>query len=184
MYDHRSVELMFGEKETTRKSICYARVSSQKQKQDLDRQRQLLHAKYPDYELVSDIGSGLNYDRPEFKRVLESIMAGEVEELVVASKDRLCRYGFELMEQICKSSDTNLVVLFDSGDSDNELGEDLLAIANEYVAKNNGKRATSYRQQKSHDKTQGRANKENSQLPKRGAKRGISKVDENCETDL
>lgn len=179
LYDLRSIESIFGEKESTRKNICYTRVSSIKQKEDLDRQKQLLHSKFPSHELISDIGSGLNYSRPGFKKILGSIMRGEVDELVVDYRDRFCRYGFEVIEQMCAAFNTKLVILFKSGGCDNELGEDLLAIVGDYVAKNDGKRTGSSRRQR----PQGEIQRE-SPLAAQEAEADLANVGESCEMDL
>ena len=125
LYDVSSV----GKKIDTRTKICYARVSSVSQKEDLERQVLFLKQKYPDYEVVTDVGSGLNFKRKGFRRVLESVLSNSVSEIVVAHRDRLCRFGFELVQWICDKSDTKLVVLEQTSLSPTEeLTKDLLSI--------------------------------------------------------
>ena len=125
LYDVSSV----GRKIDTRTKICYARVSSASQKEDLERQVLFLKQKYPDYEVVTDVGSGLNFKRKGFRRVLESVLSNSVSEIVVAHRDRLCRFGFELVQWICDKSDTKLVVLEQTSLSPTEeLTKDLLSI--------------------------------------------------------
>lgn len=125
LYDVSSV----GKKIDTRTKICYARVSSASQKEDLERQVLFLKQKYPDYEVVTDVGSGLNFKRKGFRRVLESVLSNSVSEIVVAHRDRLCRFGFELVQWICDKSDTKLVVLEQTSLSPTEeLIKDLLSI--------------------------------------------------------
>ena len=125
LYDVSSV----GKKIDTRTKICYARVSSASQKEDLERQVLFLKQKYPDYEVVTDVGSGLNFKRKGFRRVLESVLSNSVSEIVVAHRDRLCRFGFELVQWICDKSDTKLVVLEQTSLSPTEeLTKDLLSI--------------------------------------------------------
>ena len=68
---------------TTKKGFLYARVSSVKQKEDLERQKQLLSSRYPTYKLISDIGSGVNFKRPGLKTLLERTSRGMVSEIVV-----------------------------------------------------------------------------------------------------
>ena len=105
-YSSADVHRMFGRQEEQgeakqqqeKTKIIYARVSSNHQKEDLQRQIHDLQAAYPDHELISDIGSGLNYHRKGFQRLLERVHEGAVDEVVVAHKDRLCRYGIELLE--------------------------------------------------------------------------------------
>lgn len=125
LYDVSSV----GKKIDTRTKICYARVSSASQKEDLERQVLFLKQKYPDYEVVTDVGSGLNFKRKGFRRVLESVLSNSVSEIVVAHRDRLCRFGFELVQWICDKSYTKLVVLEQTSLSPTEeLTKDLLSI--------------------------------------------------------
>ena len=83
------------ENQETKKGIIYARVSSSHQKAAGDLQRQIddLKAVYPEHEIISDVGSGLNFKRIGFKTLLERVHKGTVSEVVVRHKDRLCRYG-------------------------------------------------------------------------------------------
>jgi len=129
--------------ELKRKRICYARVSSVKQSEDLERQVQDLQKEYPDHELVKDIGSGVNFSRKGFKALVESIIDGDIEELVISHKDRLTRFGYELIEQICKKFECTIVVQFkdERHSPEQELADDLLAITTVFVAKHNGLRA-------------------------------------------
>jgi putative resolvase len=130
------------------KTICYARVSSSHQKEDLNRQIEVLKQRYPDAELIHEIGSGLNFKRKGFETLLEQIYSGSISEIVVTYKDRLCRFGFELFEWILKKHNVKLVVLNTSTGSEGttqELAEDLLSVTNYFVAKNNGLRAANYR---------------------------------------
>ena len=107
------VEKIFGNQEriNEKKKICYARVSSEKQKEDLDRQCEYLRQKCPDHELIKDIGSGLNWKRKGFTSILERSYQRDIEEVVVTHKDRLCRFAFELVEWIFSKHDTKIVVL-------------------------------------------------------------------------
>jgi predicted site-specific integrase-resolvase len=129
-----------------RKSVVYARVSSSHQKEDLDRQLQRLRFEYPNHEMFSDIGSGLNWHRKGLRAILEGVYNNNIGEVVVTYRDRLCRFGFELLEWIFEKHRVKLVVL-DSMPEENaehgagELAEDLLAITTYFVAKNNGRRA-------------------------------------------
>lgn len=155
LYNIEDVEKIFyGSKlpEQRKKVICYARVSSNHQKGDLDRQIELLQETYKEAEIISDIGSGLNFKRKGFQTLLDRINNKEVEKVVVAYKDRLCRFGFELVEWILKKSNTELVVLNKLSSSDEsgtaELAEDLLAVTTVFVARNNGNRSAKYRKQR------------------------------------
>ena len=140
-----------------KKSVCYARVSSLKQKDDLERQKEFFRTKYPGYEVVCDIGSGINWKRKGLQTILEQSMQGIVEEVVetpkvfnyfffqkkvVAHRDRLCRFGFELVEFILTKCGVKLMVLGEeNGKSESEeLAEDIMSIIHVYSCKQMGKR--------------------------------------------
>lgn len=130
------------EKPKEQRGVCYARVSSTHQEQSLQRQINELKQKYPDYEIIKDIGSGVNWQRKGFLSLLDAIIDNEIRELVICHKDRLCQFGFDLIEHICKKAGTKLVVLgthpVTHEESHQELTEDLLSVVNVFVAKNNG----------------------------------------------
>jgi predicted site-specific integrase-resolvase len=71
-----------------KKKICYCRVSSSKQMDDLERQKAFFRSKFPDHDLVADIGSGINWKRKGFKTLLEQSMQGKISQIVVAHRDR------------------------------------------------------------------------------------------------
>ena len=126
-----------------RNKIIYARVSSLGQKGDLERQIEVLKNKYPNYKLISDIGSGMNLNRKGLRSIIDKAINGEVEEIVVVHKDRLCRFGYELIEDIItKYSKGKITVLEELGKKEpkEELVEDVLQIMNIFVAKMNGMR--------------------------------------------
>jgi putative resolvase len=109
--------------------IAYARVSSRGQKADLDRQIAKLLELYPQAILITDIASGLNFKRPGLRAVLERVRQGDVGTVVVAHKDRLARFGFDLIEWCCEQDGAKIVVLNQDGLSpERELVEDILAI--------------------------------------------------------
>jgi putative resolvase len=111
------------------KGVCYARVSSVGQKVDLENQAKYLSQKYPEFEVIKDIGSGLNFKRKGFARLVELILKKEIKTVVVTHRDRLCRFGFELLEQICAAEGGKIVVLDDEKDSpEKEFTQDLLSI--------------------------------------------------------
>ena len=124
-----------------KKKICYARVSSEKQKEDLNRQCEYLRQKCPDHELIKDIGSGLNWKCKGFTSILEQSYQGDIKEVVVTRKDRLCRFAFELVEWIFVKHDTKIVVLSSDVNIDDtesgELAENLLSIVTIFTARHN-----------------------------------------------
>ena len=141
---------MFGQTQKARLKICYARVSSSKQKDDLVRQVEDMKKLYPGHSVITDVGGALNFKRPGFLSLLEKVSSNLVEEVVVLHKDRICRFGFELVDWICSKHNTTLIVHNKHGPGDNqrELADDLLAITNYFVAKNNGRRAADNKRQR------------------------------------
>jgi excisionase family DNA binding protein len=126
-----------------RKKICYCRVSSSKQKEYLKRQIEYMTQKYPTFELISDIGSGLNMNRDGLKKIIDYAIKGELEILVVTYKDRLARFGYDMIERIIKEY-SNGEIKIENKDEEktpmDELTKDIVAIMNVYVAKMNGLR--------------------------------------------
>lgn len=90
MYNIHQVEQILGQEgeEEKRKRMCYAPVSSAKQKEDLQRQVQELRNKYPEHEIIQEVGSGVNFQRKGFQKLLDQICEGLVSEIVVMHKDR------------------------------------------------------------------------------------------------
>jgi putative resolvase len=124
-----------------KRRVCYCRVSSRKQKDDLERQKASLQSLYPTHTIVTDIASGLNFKRPGLLSLLEEACRGVIEEVVVAHKDRLARFGVELIEWIFRSNGVKLTILQeDHLSADPELCEDMLNIVNVLASRANGKR--------------------------------------------
>ena len=115
---------------TQQKRIAYCRVSSPSQRQDLERQIEFFRTRYPDHEIISDIGSGINFKRKGFNSILDLAIRGNIQELVVTHRDRLCRFGFEFFERIIQQySHGKIVVLYqDETSPEKELVGDLLSI--------------------------------------------------------
>ena len=122
-------------------TVCYCRVSSKKQSADLDRQIAFLGERHPDAEIVSDVGSGLNFKRRGLLALLERIHAGDKLRVVVAYRDRLARFGTELIETLLERNGGELVVLNQRDLSpEEELTADLIAILTVFGARVNGLR--------------------------------------------
>ena len=128
--------LSFTQERKTKKElkvIGYARVSSKKQSDELTRQvenlNKILKEKYTDFEIISDIGSGINYTNPGLKKLIELINKKEVDLIVVLYKDRLVRFGFELIEYFAKLNNVKIEIL-DNNEKpqETELVEDLVQI--------------------------------------------------------
>jgi putative resolvase len=140
----------------SRHTVCYARVSSEHQKSDLQRQIEDLQSSYPGTEIISDVGSGLNWKRKGLLALLERVYQGDVETVVVRHRDRLCRFGSELILWIFSKTDTKLVVHSKNPESETtadancktELVDDLLSIVTVFVARNNGQRSANNRKER------------------------------------
>ena len=140
--------LSYTQERKTKKNINvigYARVSSKKQSDDLERQvnnlKTYLDSKYNEYEIITDIGSGINYTKPGLKKLIEKINRKEVDLIIVLYKDRLLRFGFELVEYFAELNNVKIEVL-DKIDKnqDQELVEDLVQIITVFSCKIQGKR--------------------------------------------
>ena len=126
-----------------KRKICYCRVSSSKQKEDLKRQIEVMKKLYPTFELISDIGSGLNLNRIGLKTIIDYAIKGEIEILVIAYKDRLARFGYDLIERLIKDYSNGEIKIENQNEEKTpieELTKDIVSIMNVYVAKMNGLR--------------------------------------------
>lgn len=125
-----------------RKRIIYARVSTRNQSDNLKRQIECLRTRFPDHELVQDIGSGINFKRKGLDSILDLAFKKELEEVVVAYKDRLCRFGFELYERLFKELSNAKIVVLDERDCspNEEMAEDILTVVTVFSARINGRK--------------------------------------------
>ncbi len=130
-------------KDTDELKIIYARVSSLGQKNDLDRQITELRKNYPNHILVKDIGSGVNLNRRGLRKIIKLAIDGKLKELVIAHKDRLTRFGYELIEDLIKEYSGGSIIILNKKEEiepEEELVKDVLTIMNVFVAKMNGMR--------------------------------------------
>jgi predicted site-specific integrase-resolvase len=146
-YSEESI-LSYTQERKTKKSlnvIGYARASSKKQSDDLERQveniKTYLKSKYETFDIITDIGSGINYNKPGLLKLIEKINKKEVDLIVVLYKDRLLRFGFELIEHFASLNNVKIEIL-DRIDKtqDEELVEDLIQIITVFSCKIQGKR--------------------------------------------
>jgi predicted site-specific integrase-resolvase len=124
-------------------NICYVRVSTYGQKDDLERQKELMKSKYKDYEMIEDIGSGLNLNKRGIRKIIDLAIEGKINKLVIAHKDRLVRFGYELIEDLIKKYSNGKIIIVNKKEvkePKEELVEDVLQIMNIFVAKINGMR--------------------------------------------
>jgi len=133
--------------EAARKTIAYARVSSHDQKDDLERQKQVLELYCArqgwTFEVVSDLGSGMNYHKKGLKKLLGDSIHGSVGRLVIAHKDRLLRFGAELVFAICEAKNVEVVILNQGEDTtfEEDLAKDVLEIITVFSARLYGSRS-------------------------------------------
>ena len=131
--------------------VGYARVSSKKQTDDLEIQvnnlKEYLSNKYDNFDIITDIGSGINYNKPGLLKLIEKINRKEVDLIVVLYKDRLLRFGFELVEHFANLNNVKIEVLNKLDKTqDEELVEDLVQIITIFSYKVRGKRKNKTKQ--------------------------------------
>lgn len=145
-YTEEQINKLLGVEEKERVTIGYCRVSSRKQQDDLERQienmRNYLCAKGYKFEIITDIGSGINYNKVGLNILIDKVIKGEVDKIVVLHRDRLLRFGFELLENLCKKYDTTIEIVDSTPKAEEqELVEDLVQIITVFSCKLQGKRA-------------------------------------------
>ena len=131
-----------------RVTINYARVSSNDQKQDLVRQMQTLEsfsaANGWQYETIQDLGSGLNYQKKGLQKLLKRILTGDIGRLVITHKDRLLRFGAELVFAMCEEFEVEVVIINKSPEEitfEQELVQDMIELITVFSARLYGARS-------------------------------------------
>jgi predicted site-specific integrase-resolvase len=128
-------------------TIAYARVSSHDQKEDLKRQVALLESYCGShgwtFEIVQDLGSGLDYSKKGLRKLIQEICLGKIQRLVVTHKDRLLRFGAELIFSLCEQFGIEVVILNSSEDTsfEDDLVQDVLEIITVFSARLYGSRS-------------------------------------------
>ena len=128
-------------------NVGYVRVSTNHQKDDLQRQYEMmelyLSKQGEEFKIIRDIGSGINYKKAGLKELLKLISNNQVDKLFISFKDRLVRFGFELIEEICNLHNVKIVVINSSEDKidEQEMIEDIMNIIHIFSCKMNGKRS-------------------------------------------
>ncbi len=130
------------EKEDGKINICYCRVSSASQKDDLERQVLYMKSKYKNYKIIKDIGSGLNFKRKGLNEIIDLAINNKINELVITYKDRLARFGYDLLYRIITKYSSGKITIINScfESPQDELTKDLVSIMNVFSAKLNGMR--------------------------------------------
>ena len=129
-------------------TVCYSRVSSHDQKKDLETQKATLEAyckmhKIQNIESISDLGSGMNMKKPGLKKLLHLILSRQVERIVICHKDRLLRFGVELLFRICKFFNIEILTLEEEKPAsfEEDLARDVICLLTVFTAKLYGKRS-------------------------------------------
>ena len=145
-FDESDVRLVLGRRPERRKTVVYCRVSSAGQKDDLQSQvaameQYCLASGIAVDEWIQEIGGGMNFKRKKFLRLMDQIQQGEIEKILVAHKDRLVRFGFDLIEHIAATNGCEIeVVNQESLSSQQEMVEDLMAIVHTFSCRLYGMR--------------------------------------------
>ena len=131
---------------SVKKVIGYCRVSSHKQKDDLERQienvKTYMIAKGYQFDVITDIGSGINYNKKGLNQLIDMITNSEIERIVILYKDRLLRFGFEIIENLCNKYGTAIEIIDNTERTEEqELVEDLIQIITVFSCRLQGKRA-------------------------------------------
>lgn len=128
-------------------TVAYARVSSNDQKQDLERQKKVLEmycaAQGWSFELISDLGSGMNYRKKGLTKLLEKLLNGQIERLVLTHKDRLLRFGAELIFSVCEMKGVEVIIINKGEEAsfEEDLAQDVLEIITVFSARLYGSRS-------------------------------------------
>lgn len=150
-YSHEQLnQVMNVTPKVARNTIGYCRVSSNKQKDDLERQvenmKLYLNSQGKPYTIITDVGSGINYNKKGLKELIKLISQNKVEKVVVLYKDRLLRFGFELVEYIASLYNCEIEIIDNTEKTEQqELVEDLVQIITVFSCKLQGKRANKAR---------------------------------------
>lgn len=134
-------------KENKKLTVGYCRVSSSDQREDLSRQVKTVSdycaAKGYQFKIIQDLGSGLNYNKKGLKELIELICHKEIEKVVINYKDRLIRFGYEIIEQLCFINDVDIEIINYSEDKNHEeeLVEDVLSVITVFSARLYGSRS-------------------------------------------
>jgi predicted site-specific integrase-resolvase len=143
-YIDEKVNIHTEEKKNNKISVCYCRVSSEHQKEDLERQVNYMKEKYPDYTIIKDIGSGINFNRRGLNRLIDLGIENRLNSVVIAYRDRLTRFGYEMIERILKVySDCDIIVenkMTQKNKPEEEIVQDVMQILQVFNSRINGMR--------------------------------------------
>lgn len=150
-YSDKQLNDYLGLNEKDKKVILYARVSTKQQKDDLENQiknlKEYAYSKGYNFEIISDIGSGINYKKEGLKKLLKKINSSEISKIVVLYKDRLVRFGFELIEFLANINNIEIEIIDNTTISkEEELTNDLIQIITVFANRLYGSRSKKTKQ--------------------------------------
>lgn len=112
--------------------IGYCRVSTSSKKDDLETQinnvKSYMYAKGYNFEIISDIGSGINYKKKGLQELLNKINGQDISKIIILHKDKLIGFGFELIEYLCKINDVEIEIIDNTEQSKKEMSDNLVQI--------------------------------------------------------
>jgi len=148
MYSEKQLnEVLQIVKPKERFNLGYIRVSAKHQNSDLERQRDLMELflmkQGKEFQIISDIGSGINYKKKGLKELLRLVSTNQIDTLYISYKDRLVRFGYELIEEVCKLHGVKIIIINKSNEQtdEEELVDDILNIIHVFSCRLNGKRS-------------------------------------------
>ena len=146
---HRRYQIqdLIGGKKEKMLTVAYARISSHDQKDDLKRQELVLEAYCSkqgfDFEIISDLGSGMNYKKKGLVKLIKLLCSNQIDRLVITHKDRLLRFGSELIFALCEIFGCEVIIINKSSEStfEEDLAQDVLEIITVFSARLYGSRS-------------------------------------------
>lgn len=145
-YSTEQLKMFSPDTEQSKKVVGYCRVSTPAQKDDLETQianvKSYMYAKGYQFEIIEDIGSGINYKKKGLQKLISMISNREISKIVVLYKDRLIRFGFELIEYLCSINNIEIEIIDNTTHSkEQELTDDLIQIITVFTNKLYGRRS-------------------------------------------
>ena len=145
-YSREQVNQLLGKQDIPKKVIGYCRVSTKSQQNDLENQienvKTYMYAKGYQFEIISDIGSGINYSKKGLQDLISKVNNNEVDKIVVLYKDRLIRFGFEMLEYFCTINNVEIEIIDNKEVSkEQELADDLIQIVTVFANRLYGSRS-------------------------------------------
>lgn len=145
-YSTEQLKQFIGNNNQSKLVIGYCRVSTNSQKDDLERQienvKSYMIKNGYQFDVITDIGSGINYNKKGLQELIKKIDNNEISKVVVLYKDRLVRFGYELIEYLCKLHDVEIEIIDNSERSkEQELTDDLIQIITVFANRLYGSRS-------------------------------------------